>query len=320
MRAATFNTYGSADVLEVQEIDAPEVGPTDVLVEVHASEVTQGDRRIRASDFPGPLWLVGRLMYGLFRPRQRVPGSVFAGRIVAVGDEVTRFEVGQDVYGLCSHGAYAEYVRVPEDSAIADMPANLDYDEAATLPYGAATAQAFLRDVGEGDRVLIVGAAGGVGRYAVQYAKYLGAHVVGVCKGADADFVRRLGADEVVDYTREDVTQRDEVFDVIFDTSATATFGAYRRILTDDGALLSVDIKFGLMMAMLRGAMFGGKTAKFDVASPTREDLEALASIVEQGGVHAVVDRRFPLEQIRDAHLRLERDHPRGSVVVSVGG
>lgn len=320
MRAATFKTYGSADVLELGEVETPEVGPTDVLVEVHASEVTQGDRRIRSSDYPGPLWIVGRLMYGLFRPRQRVPGTVFAGRIVEVGDDVSRFEVGQDVYGECSHGAYAEYLRVAEDTSIASMPANVSYDEAATLPYGAATAQAFLREVGEGDRVLIVGAAGGVGRYAVQYAKHLGAHVVGVCKGDDAEFVRRLGADEVVDYSSEDVTQRDEVFDVIFDTSATATFRAYSRILADDGKLLSVDIKFGLIMEMLRGAMFGGKTAKFDVASPTREDLEALARIVEHGGVHAVIDRSFPLAQIREAHRRLERDHPRGSVVVSVLG
>jgi NADPH:quinone reductase-like Zn-dependent oxidoreductase len=321
MKAATFDNYGPADVLNIEEVDTPSVGANEVLVEVHASEVTQGDRRIRSSDFPGVLWLVGRLMFGLIRPRNRVPGSVFAGRVAAVGDAVTEFEVGQDVYGLCTSGAYAEYLRVGEDSAIARMPGNVSYEEAATLPYGAATAQTFLRDIGgveTGDRVLVVGAAGGVGRFAIQYASHLGAHVVGVCSGDDADLVRRLGADDIVDYRTEDITARDEVFDIIVDTSGTASFGAYRRILAPEGRLLSLDIKFRLVAAMVWGSLGGGKSARIGVSAPTRADLEALAAIVEGGALRPVVDRHYELDDIREAHRHLEQGRPRGSVVVSL--
>lgn len=322
MKAATYDNYGPADVLNVSDVERPAVGPHDILVEVHASAVTQGDRRIRASDFPGATWLVGRMMYGLLRPKYPVVGSVFAGKVVEAGPEVTKFELGDDVFGIADHGAHAEFISVAEDSSVARMPSNLEYDEAAILPYGASTAVAFLRDMAEvqpGERVLIVGASGGVGRFAVQIAKFLGAHVTGVCRGEDAEMVRELGADQVIDYTTQSVLDGNADFDVVFDTSGSMTYSETRAILSNSGRFLSLEVTPGLLASMMTTSFRKGKRAIFGVAMPTGDDLAELATIAEEGALKTVIDSRFSLDQIRDAHVRLERDRPHGSVVVSIG-
>ena len=323
MRAAIQEKYGAPDVLAVDEVEVPVVGDDEVLVQIRASAVTQGDRRLRAADFPGFLRFVGRLATGLFGPRHRVPGSNFAGRVVAIGDEVTRFSAGDDVFGGCMHGAHADYITVPEESGIARMPPDADYEEVADLSYGAGTALTFLREYGEieaGDQVAIIGAAGGVGRFAVQLADHFGAEVTAVCRGDDAEFVRDLGADSVVDYTTADLTGTGRAYDIIFDTSGTATFRESRSSLTRDGRFLSLIVGLPLLFHMAWTWLTGGKRAMVGVAMESRDLLEQVRDLVDAGAIRPVIDSCYPLERIRDAHARLESGRPRGSVVVAIGG
>ncbi|MBO6939789.1 MAG: NAD(P)-dependent alcohol dehydrogenase [Deltaproteobacteria bacterium] len=319
MRAATNTEYGTPDVLRVTETDRPQPGPGEVLVEVHAAAVTQGDRRLRAADFPGVSAVFGRLLFGLFRPRHSVGGTMFSGRVVAVGSDVTRFSVGDEVFGGVDRGAYAEYVVVSEDGAIADKPEVLDHAEAAAIPYGAGTALTFLRDMAKvqpGERVLVVGATGGVGRMAVQIARHLGAHVTAV-GSRDAELVRALGADDFIDYTAEDFTARDERWDVIFDTTEGDHFRSFRGSLTETGRYLSLYMTPRLLVQMAFTALRGGRRAMTGVAMGSTEGMEDLRELVEIGAVRPVVAERFPLDRIADAHRALEGRLP-GDVVIEM--
>jgi len=312
--------YGTPDVLRATEIDRPTPGPGEVLVEVHASAVTQGDRRLRAADFPGVSAVFGRLLIGVFGPRHSVGGTMFAGRVAAVGPEVTRFAVGDDVFGSVDHGAYAEYVALKEDGAIAAKPEGLGYAEAAAIPYGAGTSLTFLRDMAKvqrGERVLIVGATGGVGRMAVQVAKHLGAHVTAV-GSRDAELVRALGADELIDYTAEDFTARDARWDVIFDTTEGDHFRAFRGSLTATGRYLSLYLTPRLLLEMAITSLRRGPRAIGGVALGSAEGTEELRALVEAGAVRAVVAERYPLGEIADAHRALEGRRPSGDVVVEI--
>ena len=322
MSAVVYHSYGTPDVLTVADVDRPEVGKGKVLIRVHASPVTQGDRRMRAADFPGFLAIFGRLMTGLSRPRHSIPGTNFAGEVVEVGQGVTQFEEGDRVFGACGHGAHAQYLCVDADSAFTKMPEGTGFEEMADVPYGAGTALRFLRDIGEiqsGDRVAIVGAAGGVGRHGVQLAKHLGAEVTAVSRGSDADFVRSLGADAVVDYKLQPFPGDEGPFDIIFDTSGTLHFSDCRDALTEDGRFLSLLMSLDLLAHMAWTAIRGGKRAMTGVALESREILDDLAELVAEGALTPVVDRTFPLVRIRDAHQRLEERHPGGSVVVMPG-
>lgn len=319
MRAAMNTTYGAPNVLSTTEVSRPAIGERDVLVEVRASVVSQGDRRLRAADFPG-ISKIGRLMVGLFRPKHPIPGSMFAGRVTAVGAAVTHFAVGDDVFGSCLHGAHAEYLAVPEDSGIARMPAGLSYDEAAAVPYGATTAVVFLRDLAKverGERVLIVGASGGVGRFAVQLAHHLGAHVTGVCS-RDHELVRALGADQVIDYTREDFTENGEHYDVILDTAEGNRFGRSRGSLTARGRYLSLYLSVSLLFQMAITALRKGHRAICGVAMADRTLMESVRELVEDGALRPVIARRYPLERIAEAHALLEAGRPSGSVVIDI--
>ena len=221
MQAATLSNYGTPDAFTLAEVPTPTVSEGQILVRVRATVVTQGDRRLRSADFPGISAIPGRLLMGVTRPRNTVHGTMFAGRVEAVGEGVTDFAAGEDVFGACDNGAYAEYLAVKADSGIAKMPSGISYEQAAALPYGAVTALMFLEgmaDVQPGQKVAIVGAAGGVGRYAVQVARHLGAEVTAVCSARDAELVREFGAHHVVDYRSEDFTAADTKYDVIFDT------------------------------------------------------------------------------------------------------
>jgi NADPH:quinone reductase-like Zn-dependent oxidoreductase len=320
MRAAKNIEYGAPNVLETAEVERPTIGPRQILVRVHASAVTQGDRRIRAADFPGMSALFGRLMLGVRGPRHTVGGSTFAGRVVEVGAEVKRFAVGDDVFGSVMHGAYAEYLAVGEEEAVATMPGNVGYAEAASIPYGAGTALVFLRDMAKvqpGERVLIVGASGGVGRMAVQVAKHLGAEVTGVLS-RDAELVRELGADEIIDYTQEDFTEHRGRWDVILDTTEGNHFRAFRRALGPKGRYLSLYMTLRVLFEMAVTALRGGRRAMAGVAMGNASLTEDIRDIVEAGGVRAVIAERFPLERIADAHGALEGTRPSGSVVVDV--
>jgi NADPH:quinone reductase-like Zn-dependent oxidoreductase len=305
MRAALTTTYGPAEVLEVRDVPRPTPGAHEVLVEVHASPVTAGDQRLRAADFPGIMALFGRLLLGLLRPRRAVQGTNFAGRIVAVGREVTRYAVGDDVFGMTPHGAYAEYLVVPEDGPMARKPARLGYDEAAALPYGAVTALHFVRDLGAvrpGDKVLVLGASGGVGRFAVQIAKHLGAEVTGVCSAGNFELVRGLGADHVLDHRTTDFTRLPERYDVIFDVAGVSTFSRSRSSLSGEGRYLTLFMSIGLVLQMLVTGKRRGPKAKSAIVLGDRNQVEQVRELAERGVLRPVLAQSFPLERIAEAH------------------
>ncbi len=321
MQAATHTHYGSSEVLRVEEVPTPAVGPKQVLVQVHASPVTEGDRRLRAADFPGVTSVIGRLMFGLFRPRNPIPGTMFAGRVVARGEMVTRFAVGDDVFGSCDHGAQAEYVAVAADGPLAKIPAGVAYDEAAAVPYGAATALAFLRDVARvrpTDRVLIVGGSGGVGRFAVQIARHLGAHVTGVGSGRTAAMMKELGANEVIDYEREDYTKGGHAYDVIFDTASGDGFRAAKPSLTKSGRYVSVYLNLLVLWQMLRTAVLGGPKVASSVVLGNRGLTEDVAELLAKGIIRPVIAARYPISRVAEAHAAQETGHTPGTIVVTV--
>ena len=320
MKAITQRTYGSPDALTLSDRERPEVGARDVLVEVHASAVTHADRRLRSGDFPGIAWLPGRLVMGLTGPRKAVPGTTFAGRVVAVGPAATGFAVGDDVFGSVLSGAHAELMAIAEQGPIAPMPKGLTYQEAAALPYGAVTALYFLRDLGKlerGQRVCVLGASGGVGRFAVQLAKHLGAEVTAVCSRKNHDLVRSLGADHVVDYEREDFRDTARHYDVVLDTLGVSRFDRCRRALTPTGRYLTLIVSARGLAQMLRTAIVGGQRALMGVAAMRRQHLDDVRELVEVGAISPLIDRVFPLERIAEAHARLESGRAQGTIVVS---
>jgi len=321
MKAATHTHYGPPSILHIDEVARPSIDAHELLIQVHASPVTQGDRRLRAADFPGMSAIPGRLIFGVFRPRNPNPGTMFAGRVFATGTAVTRFAVGDDVFGSCDHSACAEYLAVTEGSSIARIPKGFDYDEAAAIPYGAGSALVFLRDLAKvqpGQRVLVIGAAGGVGRFAVQIARHLGAEVTGVCRGRDAEMVKKLGATAVIDYTREDFTDNGETYDVIFDTAAGDRFRACRSSLTEKGRYITVYLSGGVMLQMLMTSLFGGRKVAATVAISDQKLVEDVAELMTKGAIWPVIGARFPLEELVAAHQMFEDGKPQGAVVVRV--
>lgn len=322
MHAAKNERYGSPDVLVYCEVERPELAPREVLVRVHHSMVTQGDRRLRAADYPGFLALFGRLFSGILRPRHAIGGTNFAGKIVAVGRDVTRFSVGDDVFGGSMHGAYAEYLAVSEDFAMARMPAALDHAAAAVLPYGGGTALVFLRDLAKlraGERVLVVGASGGVGRMAVQIARQLGAHVTAVCAGERA-LMQRLGAHEVIDYRKADFTEGSERWDVVFDTTEGDHFRRVRKVLNRKGRYLTLYVTPRVLLEMALSRLFGGPRALAGVAMPSASLLEDLAALASANKLGDVIARRYPLRRTHEAHAFLEEARPHGAVLIDVIG
>ncbi len=321
MKAAIYEKYGPADVVEIREIERPAIGEKDVLVEVAATTVTTGDWRLRASAFPGVFLLVGRLMFGLFRPRNRVLGMEFAGKVVSAGPGVTRFAVGDEVFGFASRGAHAEYLAISEDAAIARKPANIGFAEAAATPFGAISALVFLRDfagIRPGQKVLVLGASGGVGVHVVQLAKHFGAEVTGVTSTTNLDLVRSLGADHVIDYRKEDYTAGSEAYDLIFDTAGTTTFAQAKRVLKPTGIFLPLEFSPREIMQALLTTMSKGKRVVIGVNDDGREDLDFIGGLLACGAIRPVIDGAYSLEQIADAYRRVESRHKTGSVVVTL--
>lgn len=320
MKAALYDSYGPADVLHVSDVERPEIGDGDLLVQVHATTVTTADWRLRASAFPGIMWLPGRMMFGLLAPRNKVLGHEFAGRVVSRGKDVTRFKLGDAVFGFSGGGAHAQYLAVGENAAIAKMPAGTGYDEAASVPFGAVAALVFLRDVAKlkpGHRVLVLGASGGVGVYAVQIAKHIGAEVTGVASAANLDLVKSLGADHVIDYGKQRPTDGAETYDLIFDTAGIATFAGVKRALAPKGVYIPLEFGAREIRQALVTSMTGGRRVVIGVNGDAREDMEYVAGLLERGAIRPVIDSRYPLERIADAHRRVETRHKTGSVVVT---
>jgi NADPH:quinone reductase-like Zn-dependent oxidoreductase len=325
MQACIYEAYGAADVVTLGDVERPTVKAGEVLVKVHAAGVTTADWRFRAAAFPTGFKLAGRLMLGLFRPRNPVLGMDFAGTVAAVGKNVTRFQIGDRVFGATSpmrRAAHAEYVVVAESGAIARTPAGLSDQEAAAIPFGGSSALAFLRDFGRlraGQRVLIVGGSGSVGTWAVQVARHLGAEVTAVCSSGNLELVRSLGAHHTVDYTSGDVLgDPNKKYDLIFDTIGVTSCASCRDRLADDGTYLPLNSGVREIWQALLTSRSKGKRVKYAVSGNTRVGLETLAGLVESAVLKPVVDRVYPMAQIAEAHRHVEGRHKRGSVVISI--
>lgn len=305
--------------------DVPKPVPKDheLLVRVRATTVSSADWRARSLRMPAGFGLLGRLFFGVTRPRQPILGTELAGDVEAVGRSVASFEVGDRVFAFtgASMGCHAEYKCVPANGAVAPMPSNLTYEQAAALSFGGATMLDFFRRgaLRSGERVLVNGASGAVGSAAVQLAKDLGAHVTGVCGTANLELVRSIGADDVIDYTRRDFTESGGPFDVIVDTAGTAPFSRSRAALSSGGRLLLV---LASLPELLKAPWHTVTSGKRVVAGPAAERPEyavRLGELAAAGGFLPVIDRCYPLDQIVAAHRYVDQGHKRGSVVVTLG-
>jgi NADPH:quinone reductase-like Zn-dependent oxidoreductase len=324
MKAIVQDKYGSADVLELREIDKPAVKAGEVLVRVHAAGVDPGVWHLMT----GMPYLVRVMGYGFRAPKYRVRGRAFAGRVEAVAENVTEFRPGDAVFGTCD-GAFADYATARVDR-LAPKPANLTFEQAATVPISAQTALQALRDTGQvrpGQKVLVIGAAGGVGSFAVQLAKAFGAHVTAVCSKTKVDVVRSIGADEAIDYTREDFADGTRFYDLILDTAGNRSLSHLRRALAPGGTLVIIGGEgggpwFGMLRRMIQTALLARlvRQHKLRVLSSTerKEDLYVLRELIEAGKVAPVIDRTYSLREAPDAIRYLEQGHARGKVVVRV--
>lgn len=324
MKAIVYTRYGSPDVLRLVDVALPSPGAGELLVEVHAVPASRADSHMRAAN-PAVI----RLVLGLLRPkRPTTPGAELAGEVRAVGRGVSRFGVGDRVWASLGEGlgAAAEFARVREDAAVGAMPANVGFTEAAAICEGALTALTFLRDtagLARGQRLLVNGASGAVGSSAIQLGKHLGAHVTGVCGTANVELVRSLGADEVIDYAREDFTAGDATWDVVFDTVGKVSFPRARRALGARGIYLSPVLGPGIVVYTLltrrsRGRRAAIAFAGLRPAAAKARDLELVRGLVEAGKLRPVIDRTYRLERAADAYRYVEGGHKRGNVILTV--
>ena len=303
MKAIVATQYGGPEVLQLKEIEKPTPKDNEVLIKVQATTVTAADFRMRSFTVPAPLWIPARIALGITKPRQPIFGSELAGEVEAVGHSVTRFKVGDRVFAstlTAQFGGYAEYKCLPETAMMAIQPNNMTFAEAAAVPIGATTALRLLRkgNIRRGQKVLIYGASGSVGTYAIQLAKYFGADVTGVCSTANLDMVKSLGAEHVIDYTAEDFSSREERYDLIFDTVAKFAKSQYAQVLAPQGTYVSM--------------------AKLD-SKESMENLVFIRDLIEAGEVKAVIDRCYPLEDMVEAHRYVDTGRKKGNVVIRVG-
>lgn len=321
MKAIVYERYGPPEVLQLRDVPTPSPGAGEVRIRTRATTVTAGDWRVRSLDVPRGFRSISRLIFGISRPRQPILGTELAGDVEALGPGVTKFRIGDPVflYSSAEMGCYAEYKCMPEDGPIARKPDGLSYEEAAALPFGGATALHFLRagGIAAGQNVLVNGASGGVGTAAVQLARHFGANVTGVCGPSNLELVESLGAQKVIDYTREDFTESADKYDIIVDTAGTAPYARSKRALTPTGCLLIV---LGGLSDMLLAPLISATTRRTVVAGPApgrREDVVLLAELASAGEFRPYIDRTYPCEQIVEAHRYVDTGRKRGNVVVT---
>ncbi len=328
MKAIVWTKYGAADGLQLREVATPSPGEREVLIKVHAATVSTPDTEFRRLKLPLPYAVPLRLYLGVIRPRRiTILGTEFAGEVVQAGQAVTRYKTGDQVFGYTGlgMGTYAEYLCLAEKPAgLASMmalkPANATYEEAAALSFGALEAFHALRkaDVQKGQKILIVGAGGNIGTYAVQLAKHYGAEVTGVDKAGKLEMLRSIGADSVIDYAQEDFTKCGQVFDVILDTIGKSPFEKSLRLLTDKGAYVNANPGLLGGIRMRSAAKNSRKRIIPWSAEYTNENLLAIKALVEEGIIRAVIDRRYPMEEIVEAHQYVESGLKKGNVVITI--
>jgi len=322
MKAIVYERYGPPEVLQLKEVEKPTPKDNEVLIKTYATTVTSGDWRVRSLNVPVGFWLIMRLVFGVSRPKQPILGTELAGVVESVGKDVRKFKVGDQVFAFSDPvmGCHAEYKCMPEDGAVALRPPNLTYDEAAALSFGGTTALNFFRrgKLQRGESVLVNGASGGVGTAAVQLAKHFGADVSGVCSTANVELVRSLGASHVIDYTKEDFTQTGETYDIIVDTVGTAPFSRSKASLKERGRLLMVVGGLPDMLQIPWVSMTSSKKIIAGQAAACAEDLRFLARLAEAGEFKPVIDRRYPFEQIAEAHRYVDTGRKKGNVIITL--
>jgi NADPH:quinone reductase-like Zn-dependent oxidoreductase len=322
MKAIICTGYGPPEVLQLREVEKPVPGDNEVLIRVHATTVTSGDSRMRSFNVPLSYWLPARIALGLRKPKTAILGSELAGEIEATGRNVKMFSKGDQVFAYPGHqgGGYAEYICLPENGCLAIKPANMTFEQATAIPFGGNTALHFLKkgNLQSGQKVLIYGASGSVGTFAVQLARHYGAEVSGVCGATNLELVKSLGADKVFDYNSGDFIKNSETCDVIFDAAGKSPFSICSRCLKKDGIYLQTVATPAVMIRMKWASKMSRQKLIGGTAVPAIENLIFLKELVEAGKIKPVIDRCYPLEQIAEAHRYVEKGHKKGNVVITM--
>lgn len=320
MKAIVYSKYGSPDVLQQMEVPKPIPKDNEILVKVHATTLNRTDCGFRRPDY-----FIIRLFNGFFEPKVKILGSEFSGTVETVGSKVSTFKVGDEVFGLSTgkFGAHAEYICVSESGSIAIKPDNFSLEEAAAVCDGLMLANGYLKDLdySKPQKILIYGASGSIGIAGVQYAKYFGAKVTAVCNTKNVELVQSLGADEVIDYTKNDFTLAGNDFDYVFDAVGKSSFFQCRKLLKPKGVYVSTEFGYlaqNLFLTLLT-PIFGGKRVKFPIATDKKEDILLFKKLIESGKYRAVIDRRYPLSEIIEATKYVETGEKTGNVVINVG-